>query len=183
MIIAIDGNHFVGKTTIVDQLKEYYNQRDDIAFYKFPSHTPIGDFARQAVGKEADDVLSLLFCADYYNVYNDFIKANENKVLIFDRYVLTLFTLQGYMKNKDYDFLKNLCKRLPKPDIQIVINKKEQDDVINNEPDPFVLVLDDLNYFGDGTVYVVENILNKECKNESGYNQVKAIIDNAIASL
>ena len=87
------------------------------------------------------------------------------------------------MKNKDYDFLTNLCKRLPKPDIQIIISKKEQDDIINNEPDPFVLTLQELNYFGERTVYVVENILNKTCKNESGYNRVKEIIDCALASL
>lgn len=183
MIIAIDGDHFVGKTTIVDKLKEHYRNREDILFHKFPSYTQLGDFARKSVGNEPDDVLSLLFCADYYSVFDNIIKPNEQKVFIFDRYVLTLFALQGYLKNKDYDYLINLCKRLPKPDIQIVIRKKEQNKFINDKSDPFVLVLDEMNYFEEKNIYFVENILNESHKNEEGYNQVKKIIDDAISSL
>lgn len=74
MIIAIDGNHNVGKTTLVDGLKEYYESNKNVLFIKFPTHNYIGDFARQNVDKECADVISLLFCADYYKVFNDVIR-------------------------------------------------------------------------------------------------------------
>lgn len=183
MIIAIDGNHCVGKTTIIDKLKQYYINNDNVLFYKFPSYTDLGNFARSVVNKESDDVLSLMFTADYYSYFNNISSIKNDQLLILDRYVLSLFVFQGYMKNKDYRFLINLCEHLPKPDVQIVISKKSINGFVETKEDPFVEVFKELNYFDSESVFIVENILDFRENNESGYNQVKGIIDSKLNSL
>lgn len=181
MLIAIDGNHNVGKTTLVDGLKEYYESNKNVLFIKFPTHNYIGDFARQNVDKECADVISLLFCADYYKVFNDVISHNTDKIIILDRYILTLFALQGYMKDKNYEFLYHVCEKLPFPDVQIVIRKMsvESDSAVE---DSYVETLKEIPFADKmGKVHIVDNIISGSAqKNLDGFNEVVRIIDSCI---
>ena len=79
MIIAIDGNHSVGKTSIIQNLKRYYENNPDVIFYKFPSYTDVGNFARKCVETEPTKASTLLFCADYYKGLSELINPNEKK--------------------------------------------------------------------------------------------------------
>ena len=180
MIIAIDGNKSAGKSTIITNLKEFYKGNHNILFYKFPTYTETGLSARNIAKDQPNQVAALLWSADYYKGYYDFIEKNQKKILILDRYLLTLFVHQGFLADSDYSFLFDICKRLPFPDHQIVIHRKSETDLIKNNP--FVITAKLL--VGDKKIpalHVVENIVSGgETINKTGFNTVLNIIENII---
>lgn len=180
MIIAIDGNHHVGKSTIINRLKEEYASRQDVVFFKFPSYTEFGNFARKSVN-ENSIVTALLFGADYRKWFLDYIIPNNKNIVILDRYLLSYYVFQGYLSGVDYSFLQMICDGIKYPDVQIVIHKKGDEQSASTD-DPFVIVAQQLNQIVQiNELHIVENILSG-CKqiNLEGYNKVKQIIDRVI---
>ncbi len=180
MIIAIDGNHGVGKSTLINHLKEYYIDNNNVVFIKYPSYTDIGILAKSKVGIENNDIVSLLFAADLTNCYYKNIIFESQKIYILDRYVLSLFTFQGEVNNENYNFLHNITSRIKYPDIQIIIHKK--DDNINTDLDPFVIMARKMNVDGLITnIFIVENTFGtRDNPNLTAFEKIRLIIDNAI---
>ena len=179
MIIAIDGNHKVGKSTIINNLKKYYADSKNVIFIKYPTLGDIGDFVKSRVSIENRDVLSLLFAADLTSCYQKNIQIDSSKIYILDRYVLSLFTFQGGADRENYQFLYNVTSKIHFPDVQIVIHKKEGGADVND--DPFVVTAKNLKMDNKLTrLYIVDNILGMDSHDLTGFNKVKRIIDSAI---
>ncbi len=183
MIIAIDGQHGTGKSTIINNLQKHYADNKNIVFIKYPTCTDIGNFASSKVGVENNDVLSLLFAADLTNCYQKNISFDTRKIYILDRYILSLFALQGGQNRENYHFLYDITKKIQYPDIQIVICKSDNACIVKN--DPFVIAarcMESENLLTE--LYVVENVLGtSEHLNFDGFNVVREIIDNVIEKL
>lgn len=180
MLIAIDGNHHVGKSTIINRLKEEYANRNDVVFLKFPSYTELGDFARK-YANEDPLLTALLFGADYRKGFLDDIVPNMNKIVILDRYLLSYYVFQGYLFGMDYTRLDMICNEIKYPDVQIVIHRKEATQS-QNADDPFVFVAKQLKESSKlNQLHIVDNILSGTKNiNLEGYNKVIQIIDEAI---
>lgn len=181
MIIAIDGNHGVGKSTIINHLKKHYSTNTDVIFLKYPTFSDIANLARNKVGIENNDVLSLLFSADLTSCYQNYIHKNLNKIYVMDRYVLSLFAFQGKSNKDNYQFLYNITNKIQYPDIQIVIHNDDDIDLKNNIFIAAIKHLLEDNMLS--TVHIVKNTFGTtDAPNLTGLNEVKKIIDNAIAS-
>lgn len=180
MLIAIDGDHQVGKSTIINRLKEEYAYRNDVVFFKFPTYTELGDFARKYVNEDPL-VTAMLFGADYRKGFLDDIAPNMNKIVILDRYLLSYYVFQGYLLGVDYACLDMICKEIKYPDVQIVIHRKEAIQLQYNN-DSFVFVAKQLKESGKlNQLHIVDNILSgTDNINLEGYNKVIKIIDRNI---
>ncbi len=180
MIIAIDGNHRVGKSTLIKNLQKVYADNQQIVFLKYPTFTDIGEFAKKKVETESNEVSSLLFAADITSCYQKSIQEDSNKIYILDRYILSLFAFQGKENKSNYRFLYGITENIQYPDIQIVICKK--DETININDELFVKTSKNLQKDGKiGRIYIVQNILtNRENPDYTGFYEVKKIIDSVV---
>lgn len=115
MIISIEGPDYCGKTTVINKLKEYLieiNQIDKFMFSREPDNKAIRNIL---LNQELTDLERIyLFTADRAMLYNHY--KQQDKIIISDRSILTTYAYQA--RNKE---LLNIIETISKP----IFNKED----------------------------------------------------------
>lgn len=134
LFIVFEGADGSGTSTQSNLLKEYFIQQGQKAVLTAePSNGPIGHLIREALKKRVlftadkkrfDQQMAYLFAADRHDhLYNDvdgvYKLLGEGKHVICTRYYFSSF---AYQADEGYEFIHDLNKRFPKPDLVIYID-------------------------------------------------------------
>lgn len=135
-MIAVCGIDGSGKTTQINMLKDYLQNEYDQDVYVTKQPT---DFYRQydrfrqyIAGENSDQTanilyeLALLSAADKIRHYETEIRPNLNKIIITDRYVFSAYAYFLARGIQDINWLKEINKHLPLPDITVYIDVQPQ---------------------------------------------------------
>ncbi|MCH5179736.1 MAG: hypothetical protein J1F32_00775 [Erysipelotrichales bacterium] len=134
IIIAFDGASGTGKSVMINLLKEFFQHahRADVCVERIISselETKLDEFKKSGTKDMHQEYCEMLIKA-YKDGYNrlcqkeaEFQKINRNKelIVILDRYLLSLFAIQGeqWGINNLYDRCK--AENIPLPDLQFII--------------------------------------------------------------
>ena len=127
LFVAFDGPKGVGKTTLVERVKDQLIKNDvNVWTTRTPSDTELGMFVRQIAETVKHESLACLIAADrYHHLHTDIIpQLLAKRVVITDRYVLSSLILQR-LDNVDSEFILTIHKHLIMPDLQVVITADE----------------------------------------------------------
>ena len=132
MLIAICGIDGSGKTTQIELLKKYFNDeyQEDVLITKQPtnfyrSYNRFRSYVnRESNGPPVDILyeLALLSATDKLKHYSEEILPNKEKIIISDRYVFSAYSYFLARGISDIEWLKEINKYLPLPDITIYID-------------------------------------------------------------
>lgn len=134
LFIVFEGIDGSGTSTQSSLLRDYFVQQGiNAVLTEEPSSGPIGNLLRQGLKKRVvfskdekrfDEQMAYLFAADRHDhLYNDvdgvFKLLGEGKHVICTRYY---FSSLAYQADEGYEFVYDLNKRFPKPDLVIYID-------------------------------------------------------------
>ncbi len=131
MFITLEGSEGVGKSTLIDLLKDYFSDKKiDFLFTREPGGTKEGQAIRKILLDKSIELNSysetFLILADRYEhinkIINPALKKNQN--ILSDRYIDSTLAYQGAgrgIDQKDLEFLMNLLN-YPKPDLTIYLD-------------------------------------------------------------
>lgn len=134
LFIVFEGIDGSGTSTQSQLLKEYFMKQNQSAVLTAePSNGPIGHLIREGLKKRVlfsndkkrfDQQMAYLFAADRHDhLYNDvdgvFKLLDEGKHVICTRYYFSSF---AYQADEGHEFIYDLNKRFPKPDLVIYID-------------------------------------------------------------
>lgn len=137
-IIAFDGASGAGKSVLIKRLKKYFEDtHKEVRIERLLSNELVKELDEL---KKSDDVdMHSKFCKALINAYRsgcdrlrkeeaDFKEKNNNKDLIFilDRYLLSLYAIQG--KQWGISDLHKQCidENIPNPDMQFIIQIQDK---------------------------------------------------------
>ncbi len=131
MWIVFEGPDCVGKSTIIRRLSE--KLRDEgfkVITTSEPTNSKIGQLIRDWLLKNMINpphIYALLFTADrYYHYYNEIkMKLKEGYIVLQERYKLSTIVYQSMM-GLEIEWLEELNKYLPEPDITIILDAKPE---------------------------------------------------------
>lgn len=141
MYIVFEGPDKVGKTTLIQNLFQYFqsncptlNDKGESKFeiIKFPNRTTsIGTLIDQYLNEKLcfdKDTMALLSCANKHEIMN--LKKNEsidekNKIYLIDRYIYSGI-VYSLLDGAKLDWCIDVNSELPKPDIIIYLNPDEE---------------------------------------------------------
>lgn len=113
IFITFEGPDGCGKTSIINLLKEYYKDNENIVFTREPGGTVISEKIRELVlsneSKEISDrTEALLYAASRAQHVDEFIRPNleKGKIVISDRFVLSSLAYQGGGRNLGVESVK-----------------------------------------------------------------------------
>ena len=102
VFITFEGPDGCGKTSIINLLKEYYKDNDDVLFTREPGGTKISEKIRELIlsnenGEMTNRTEALLYAASRAQHVDEFVRPNlkRAKVVISDRFVLSSLAYQG----------------------------------------------------------------------------------------
>tara|TARA_B100000900_G_C20596228_1_gene723513 strand:- start:74 stop:685 length:612 start_codon:yes stop_codon:yes gene_type:complete len=131
MFITLEGSEGVGKSTLIDLLKDYFSDKKiDFLFTREPGGTKEGQAIRKILLDKSIELNSysetFLILADRYEhinkIINPALKKNQN--ILSDRYIDSTLAYQGAgrgIDQKELEFLMNLLN-YPKPDLTIYLD-------------------------------------------------------------
>ncbi len=134
LFIVFEGIDGSGTSTQSNLIKEYFIKHGQSAVLTAePSNGPIGHLLREGLKKRVlfsndekrfDQQMAFLFAADRHDhLYNDvdgvYKLLGEGKHVICTRYYFSSF---AYQADEGYEFVYDLNKRFPKPDLVIYID-------------------------------------------------------------
>lgn len=127
--IVIEGPDGVGKTTVVNELRKYFDEKKiKVYLTKEPTDEEVGKFIKEFIRKKINLTgyynygLACLFFSDRY-FHQEKIKEylDRGYIVISDRYYHSSFVYQNLFEEIDNEWMKNLKKYLIKPDIVFVL--------------------------------------------------------------
>lgn len=102
IFITFEGPDGCGKTTIIEKLKEYYFENENIIFTREPGGTKISEKIRDLVLSKDNSEMSarteaLLYAASRAQHIDELVRPNleKGKIVISDRFVLSSLAYQG----------------------------------------------------------------------------------------
>ncbi|MBD5396080.1 MAG: dTMP kinase [Lachnospiraceae bacterium] len=125
--VAIDGPNGVGKSTLIEAIKEKMESLGYIVYTtKEPTDTKLGRFIRRFAEGHYGISLACLVAADRYeHLMNEIIpELKKRKLVITDRYVLSSLILQQMDGVSDI-FILNSNAEIIKPDLQLAVFAEE----------------------------------------------------------
>jgi dTMP kinase len=115
MFITIEGGEGSGKTTQIENIKTYFEDRNiDYVSLKEPGGTKTGQKIRKILLDPLNDICSeteyLLYIADRSQNIKENIEfyLNTDKVILCDRYFDSSLVYQGFCKNIDISIMKQM---------------------------------------------------------------------------
>lgn len=124
LFIAFDGPNGVGKSTLVNEIKNRLEKDDYIVkLTSVPTETKIGKFTRRISETVNGKSLACLVAADrYYHIQTDIEPAlHEGKIVLCDRYIASSLVLQQ-IDGVDKNFLLEINREARKPDLYFILN-------------------------------------------------------------
>jgi len=128
MFIAIDGPNGVGKSSIVEGIKDRFGNDKKIFITKEPSDTEFGQYVKRNEETYSGEHYGMLIAADRQYHIDTIIKPHldNGEVVICDRYIASSLVLQyfdGMSKKKIWEMNKHILI----PDLYVVVlaNEKE----------------------------------------------------------
>ncbi len=130
MLIVLEGIDGSGKTTQARLLHDYFKrQGTNVVVTSEPTDGPVGKLIEALLSKNHDfneewgRIMALLFAADrYYHSIKIKEWLSDNYVVISDRYYHSTFAYQMLYDNISIEWLKELHKYLPRPDVTFIID-------------------------------------------------------------
>lgn len=134
MYIVFEGPDKTGKTTLIQNLFQYFqskyqNEENKFEIIKFPNRiTSIGNLIDQYLNEQLhydQDTMALLSCANKYEIMNLQSDNKKDKIYLIDRYIYSgiVYSLLDGVK---LDWCINVNSELPKPDIIVYLNPNEE---------------------------------------------------------
>ncbi len=131
--IVIEGADGCGKTTLINALKQHFQDRQDVIFIREPGGTRFGEGVRDLIMNYGDitpQTEMLLFACSRSELVDKVIKPslNEGKIIICDRFVYSSYAYQGACTSLGVDYVKkvNECALQGlKPDLVIYLNAQQ----------------------------------------------------------
>lgn len=124
IFIAFDGPNGVGKSTLVNEIKNRL-ERDNyiVKLTSEPTESDIGKFTRRISETVNGRSLACLVAADrYYHIQTDIEPALlQGKIVLCDRYIASTLVLQQ-IDGVDKDFLLEINREAKKPDLYFILN-------------------------------------------------------------
>jgi len=127
-LITIDGPNGVGKSTLIEKLKERLEIKEyQVYVTKEPTDTELGKFVRSYAEEHGGISLACLVAADRYEHLKGEIipQLKEGRIVITDRYILSSLILQRMDKVRS-EFILDLNREILKPDLQIAVFAEEE---------------------------------------------------------
>lgn len=124
MFIAFDGPNGVGKSTLINKIKNRLeNDHYIVKLTSEPTKTDIGKFTRQISETVKGKSLACLVAADrYYHIQTEIEPALlEGKIVLCDRYIASTLVLQQ-IDGVDKKFLLDINREVRKPDLYFILN-------------------------------------------------------------
>ena len=121
--IAIDGPNGVGKSTLIESLKQKFSGYDfDFVFTKEPTTSTLGNFIRENQNSYRAHSLAALVTADRYAHIDLVLKPGleRNNVIITDRYIASSLVYQ-ILDKLTYDFVLNLNSQIILPGLYFIL--------------------------------------------------------------
>lgn len=142
MLVVFEGLDNCGKTTIVEKLKEYYDQQNIPAEFTREFETDVGKLIKKMAQENQLDpiVKSYLFAADRQlrtRIYNE--DDYQNKMIIFDRYYHSAVAYR-MAEGIDKDWVLTLNSIFRKPDIGFYIDITPEESVKRNTDTKFNII-------------------------------------------
>ena len=131
MLVAICGIDGSGKTTLINLLKDYFenHRKEDVYITKQPTdfyrrYDRFRQYINREVNIESSIIyeLALLSATDKLRHYEMEIRPNMDKIIFCDRYVFSAYAYFLARGIKDINWLTEINKLLPLPDITIYID-------------------------------------------------------------
>ena len=123
-LICIEGADGVGKSTLFDNLKKEYKNKN-YKFYIDDGSLELCDKIKQIVTNYEMNATSqtLLFTACRYEVYQKVKEDLSNGInVIMDRSYYSTIVYQGFCGGQDYGYIMDINRDIPMADILIILN-------------------------------------------------------------
>lgn len=123
LLVAIDGPNGVGKTTLIQNIQNYFSTLGEKVYTtREPSYSRLGEFTREIAEEIGGESLACLVAADRYEHLNHEVipKLREGFIVLMDRYILSSLILQR-MDSVEVPFILGINANIVLPDIQFVI--------------------------------------------------------------
>lgn len=124
VFITFEGPEASGKTTQINLLADYLKSKDrEVVLTKNHTGGRIAKILVEILDEDMPLVDALLFAADRGEQVEKVIKPSlkDGKIVLSDRYYHSSLALQ-YAQGLDFNWLKELNKFFPKPDLTIIID-------------------------------------------------------------
>ena len=133
MFIAVDGGDGAGKSAQIAHLTHWLQNRGrEVAFFRDPGDTPLGDALREILLARKDlaicpEAETALFMAARAQLVRDKIRPAlaTGKIVLVDRFLLSTAVYQGYAVDRDAESIWRLGTRLTGgllPDVTFVLD-------------------------------------------------------------
>ena len=133
MFIAVDGGDGAGKSAQIAYLTQWFQNRGrEVAFFRDPGDTPLGDALRSILLARKDlaicpEAETALFMAARAQLVRDKIRPAlaTGKIVLVDRFLLSTVVYQGYAVDGDAETIWKLGTRLTGgllPDLTFVLD-------------------------------------------------------------
>ncbi|MBQ2791267.1 MAG: dTMP kinase [Thermoguttaceae bacterium] len=133
MFIAVDGGDGAGKSAQIAYLKNWFQNRGrDVAFFRDPGDTPLGEALREILLARQDLAIcpeseTALFMAARAQLVRDKIRPAlaSGKIVLVDRFLLSTVVYQGYAVDGDAESIWRFGTRLTGgllPDVTFVLD-------------------------------------------------------------
>lgn len=133
MFIAVDGGDGAGKSAQITRLTHWLQNRgQEVAFFRDPGDTPLGDALREILLARQDlaicpEAETALFMAARAQLVRDKIRPalSTGKIVLVDRFLLSTVVYQGYAVDGDAETIWRLGARLTGgllPDVTFVLD-------------------------------------------------------------
>lgn len=126
--IAIDGPNGVGKSTIIELLKQRLNKYGlDCVFTKEPTNSPLGNFIRSNQNSYRGQTLAALVAANRYEHIESLIQPslNNGKSVFTDRYFASSLVYQ-VQDGLTYNFIQNLNSGILLPSLYFILTASHE---------------------------------------------------------
>ncbi len=127
ILISIDGPNGVGKTTLVNLVKEnLVEQNLELIHTKEVTNSSIGKLIRTELDQLGAEALACLIASDRYNHIDKVIKPalEQDKLVITERYYPSSIVYQT-LDGCSIDFVKSINSRVLIPDLAIIVRSEE----------------------------------------------------------
>lgn len=128
-LICIEGADSVGKTTLLNNLKEEY-KNGNYSFYNDNGGLELTDKLKDIVTHYDMNITSksLIFAASRYQIYDIVKRDLENGInVIMDRSYYSSIIFQGFAKGTNCKYIMDINRYIPQPDILIILDCSEEE--------------------------------------------------------